>query len=565
VAFTPESGGFYVGDLFHGVDVTCQSRHAQLILVQYAVSWGEQVLGMGPTEDYLRIAADHRDGYVALTSIMSADDLKLFGSMRGPAVAIGGQPVQPGGATVIADNVGGAAAAVEHLIAHGHRRIGFVGAMSQFDVRQRYESYLATLRRARIEPDPDLCYAVVDDLGSGGAQAVESIMEAGIPLTAVFVSTDTQGILLMERLAQAGVRVPEDVAVVGFDDSQLTQTAVPALTSVRQSPARLGSTAATLLLDALDGGPEPSGVHLVPTHLIERHSCGCYTTQRHLFDGDTDWLRDDWRERLARVLTLALEDPTGSLDESNGPEREWPSVHVVIDALEDSINGRRIARIGELDAAWFEASLLTPTADTLMRIVDLLEFVALCRQQPGARDSALLGTGLQDFLAQSRLQILRYAANVDPGPNSNSPPITRDMLRRFLEPGDQKRQSIDWLAEIGAVAGCLALWEPGPDERARLRVESLYGKVGATQGGVSIQPELFPPRDWLDACRIDGEPCAVMVLPIDTPRRRIGVIAAAVLPDQRYYSDYWNLQYAASLLALVLERREAATDPSASA
>jgi DNA-binding LacI/PurR family transcriptional regulator len=560
VAITPEAGGFYVGDLFGGADRACRLRNAQLIVVQIAISWEAQVREPAPIEDYLRIAAEHRDGFMALTSVMPADDLRLLAALPGPSVAIGGNPIASGACTVVADNVGGTAAAVEHLIGHGHRRIGFVGAMSQFDVRQRYESYLATLEKAGIKPDSAICYAVVDDLGHGGRQAAESILEAGIPLSAVFVSTDTQCITMMERLRAADVRIPEDVAIVGFDDSELTQTAVPALTSIRQSPGAIGAAAATLVLDALDGIPIPPGQRAIQTQLIQRHSCGCVANHRHLLGGDTDWLASDWREQLARVLARAVAAPVELPDDRFDPALEWPRVGVVVEGLDDAINGRRGLRIAALDEAWFEASSRTRNADTLMRIVELLEFVGLCRQSRGDVAAAELRSGLQDFLAQSRLQILRYAAAMDPTRNPTGAPTIREVARWFLNESPQRRQDLDWLCQIDAIAGCLALWEPRAEGRPRLRIESLYGETGGTQGGVAIEPESFPPREWLDACSIDGGPCAVMVVPIVSPRRQIGVLAAALPANQRYYSGYWNLQYGAALLALQLERRAQAAE-----
>jgi hypothetical protein len=70
-----------------------------------------------------------------------------------------------------------------------------------------------------------------------------------------------------------------------------------------------------------------------------------------------------------------------------------------------------------------------------------------------------------------------------------------------------------------------------------------------------VAPESFPPTDWLDACRIDGEPCAVMIVPVISDRGPVGVLATAIPADHRYYDGYWNLQNAAALLAFALENR----------
>jgi DNA-binding LacI/PurR family transcriptional regulator len=555
VAFTPEAGGFYVGAIFRGADQVCRSRNAQLILVQHAVSWQAAVFHPAPLDDYLRIAADYRDGFIAMASVLSDDELELMRRLRGPSASIAGPPFHEDGASVVSDNAGGTALAVQHLIDHGHKRIGFVGAMGQFDVRRRYESYLATLEKAGIQPDPALTYAVQDDLTAGGREAAEAIIEAGLPLTAIFASTDTQGVALMDRVRAADVRVPADLAIVGFDDSELAQTAVPALTSVRQVPEQLGSTAAGLVLDALDGKPPEPGVRVIPTQLVQRHSCGCLDNYQHLLEAAADWNEPDWQERLAAVLAHALVAPSTPMPASPDRSSVWPSASVVVDALDDAIRGRRMPDVSKLDEAWWEASTRTRNAETLLRLVDLLEFVALCRQPEAGSDPDALRTGLRDFLSQSRLQILRSAAIADPMRHPSGPRTTRTILRSFLEDRRGARQGIDWLAGVDARAGCLALWEHGPDERPSLRIEALYGETGGTQGGGLLAPESFPPRHWLDANSIEGDTSTIMITPVISPQRNIGVLATILPSAHRFYDGYWNLQYAAAMLALSLENR----------
>jgi DNA-binding LacI/PurR family transcriptional regulator len=555
IGFTPEAGGFYVGDIFRGAYEVCRSRHTQLILIQYAVSWQAAVFQPGPIDDYLRIAADYRTGFIATASVLSPDDLALLGRLGCPAVSIAGPPFSEDGASVVTDNGGGAALAVEHLIGHGHKRIGFVGAMGQFDVRQRYESYLASLEKAGIKPDPALTFAVQDDLSAGGREAAEAILEAGVPLTAVFASTDTQGVAMMDRLRAAGVRVPSELAVVGFDDSEMAQTAVPALTSVRQVPEQLGSVAASLVLDALDGRPIAPGTRVIPTQLVVRHSCGCFDGYQHLLEATVDWNRPDWREKLADVLAHALAAPSTPMPESFDRARVWPSVEIVVEAFDDALAGRQLPDVSKLDEAWFEAITQTRKAETLLRLVDLLEFVALCRQPEAGSDPDTLRTSLRDFLSQARLQILRSAAIADRMRHPNGPRVTRTVLRTYVDEPHDKRQSIDWLASIDACAGCLALWEPGPDGRPNLRIEALFGTTGGTQGGSVLAPESFPPRDWLDANYVEGEARMVMITPIVLAGADLAVLATVLPADRLSHERYWNLQYAAAMLALSLGRR----------
>jgi hypothetical protein len=485
--------------------------------------------------------------------VQTPDELTQLGELAPPGVALAGPPFQDRGDFVLADNVGGVARAVEHLIGHGHRSIGFVGTFVHFDVRQRYQGYVEALENAGIKPDPGLTYAVQNDLSPGGWEAADAIVEAGVPLSAVVAASDTHAVALMDRLRSAGVRVPDDVAVVGFDDSELAQTAVPALTSVRQLPESLGCAAAEIVFDKVDGLSTEPARRVVPTTLVQRHSCGCFDSHQHLLEAAADWNAPSWREQLADVLVRALIVPTGPSD-SVDKQVVWPSVDVVVEALDDAIRGRRVANISGLDEAWWEASAQTRNAETLLRLVDLLEFVAICRQGSANTDPESLRSRLRDFLAQSRLQILRYAAIADPLRHPNGPRVSRNVVRSFLEKGRDQGRSLDWLSYVDAIAGCLALWEPGPDGRPALRIEAMYGETGGTQGGSPIAPESFPPVDWLDACRFEGMPCTVMIVPLVTPRGPVGVLATALPPEHRYYDGYWSLQLAAGLLALTLEK-----------
>jgi hypothetical protein len=450
----------------------------------------------------------------------------------------------------VVDNADGAAQAVRHLVAHGHTRIGFVGAFVQHDIMERYRGYLAALEEAGIDPDPALVYSVANDLSPGGRDAAEAILQAGIPLSAVFASTDTHALDLMAAFAEADVRVPEDVAIIGFDDSEIAQTAVPALTSVRQIPHGLGSVAATTLFDLLNGIPGWEGTHVLPTALIKRHSCGCFETQQEFYGESHDWNAPDWQENLRDVLEQGLVPGRSS----GGSGEIWPGVEVVIRAFDSAVRGLPVSNVAGLDEAWRSASDRTRNAETLLGLVDLLEFVGLCRQSGTADDVETIRPRLRGFLAQARLQILRYSAIADPLRHPQAPRIVRDLTRSFLDPRLRVEANLDWLHHFDATHGCLALWEPGKHGRT-LRVAAWYGDAtGCPPAGALIAPENFPPADWMGYEAADGAPRTVTIVPILTPSRDWGILAAILPEKHRYYDGFWALQYGVSLVALALER-----------
>src|SRR5665811_1899416 len=107
------------------------------------------------------------------------------------------------------DNAGGVRAAVEHLIEHGHTRIGFAGNLVQSDMRERYDAYRATLIAHGLE---------TDNVEVGGRRVATELMARGIPVTAMFVATDRNAFGLIEGLKDGGLALPDDLAIIGFDD-----------------------------------------------------------------------------------------------------------------------------------------------------------------------------------------------------------------------------------------------------------------------------------------------------------------------------------------------------------
>jgi DNA-binding LacI/PurR family transcriptional regulator len=542
--FAPEAGGFWVGDVMTGVDEVCARRGIPLTVIQTAVGWQASVSDRFPVYDYYRLARNHRLGMLVITS--TAHELAALSRIREPMIAIDGPHPRPGEPTVVLDNAGGAAQAVGHLVEHGHRKIGFVGAFVQHDVMERYRGYLAALEAAGIEPDETLVYGVPTDLSAGGREAAAAILEAGVPLTAVFASTDTHAVDLIEALSEAGVRVPEDVAVIGFDDSEIAQTAVPALTSVRQIPSVLGSEAANVLLDFVDGVPGADGKHVVSTKLILRHSCGCFDRPHDFVDAAVDWNAPDWQDRLRDMLESALA-AYPELTSADHAGMHWTGVETVVRAFDAAVRGLPPSHVTELDEAWRGASRHTRNAETLLGLVDLLEFVGLCRQGSAHGDPDAVRLRLRGFLAQARLQIVRYTAVADPLRHQQAPKTVREMTRSFLDPSPKGSTNLEWLKYVNATRGCVALWEPGKGERS-LRIAGLYGEnTGGLELGAIVAPEDFPPVGWHD-----GDARTVTIVPIVAPNCDWGILAVVLPCEHRYFDGFWALQYGTSYLALVL-------------
>jgi DNA-binding LacI/PurR family transcriptional regulator len=169
------------------------------------------------------------------------------------------------------DNRRGARRATEHLLELGHRRIGHITGSPELRISdQRVEGYRDGLAWAGIELDP----ALLEEgrfSEEGGFAAMGALLDRS-DLTAVFAANDLSAIGAMAAAAERGLRVPDDVSVVGFDDLRLSRYTTPPLTTVRQPAAEIAERATQLLLDLAAGVAVEQRLHVLPPELIVRGS-----------------------------------------------------------------------------------------------------------------------------------------------------------------------------------------------------------------------------------------------------------------------------------------------------
>jgi DNA-binding LacI/PurR family transcriptional regulator len=171
------------------------------------------------------------------------------------------------------DNVLGGRLATEHLLGLGRRRIAFVGSVSDQwpEFKQRFEGYSLALREAGLALSRGL-QVPAQSLDSAGYAAGITLLSSGEPFDAVFAASDLIAIGLMRALSERGVAVPEEVAVVGFDDISIASYVDPPLTTVRQDTVEVSRMLVDRLVELIEGDEIESG--LVAPRLIVRRSCG---------------------------------------------------------------------------------------------------------------------------------------------------------------------------------------------------------------------------------------------------------------------------------------------------
>ncbi|HEY6748142.1 MAG TPA: LacI family DNA-binding transcriptional regulator [Mycobacteriales bacterium] len=220
--------------------------------------------------DYLRHG--HVDG-VLFISTHAADPLpRILVAERLPAV-LSARPVSPLAISYVdVDSVAGAGLAVDHLVERGRRRIATIAGPQDMPAGQdRLRGWTEALALHGLPHGPELVAYGDFDRGSG-ARAMEELLGRGIEFDGLFVASDLMALDAVAVLREHGLQVPQDVAVVGFDDSDAATQARPALTTVRQPVEEMAKALTLTLLDRIGDPDAPITSRVFPPKLIRRAS-----------------------------------------------------------------------------------------------------------------------------------------------------------------------------------------------------------------------------------------------------------------------------------------------------
>ena len=264
----PDIFGEFFSEVIRGIDQAVRDAGLQ-VLLSSSHSTAEGLFAaakaMGGRVDGFIVMAPDGDAETAVERIRK----------RFPVVLLNPRAETPGTVSVSIANYEGAFAAVSHLLRLGHRRVAIVsGPMGNADSDERLRGYRAALIAHDIEPDDRLVLPGAFTEASGYEAGGRFVRIRPMP-TAVFAANDGMAIGLMSRLSEGGIRVPEDVAVMGFDDIPTARYLAPPLSTVRTDAHQLGACAVAGFLDVLNSGDDELNRRWVmPWDLVIRRSCG---------------------------------------------------------------------------------------------------------------------------------------------------------------------------------------------------------------------------------------------------------------------------------------------------
>ncbi|RPJ20333.1 MAG: ATPase, partial [Chloroflexi bacterium] len=227
--------------------------------------------------DFVPVGPWNTDGLIVIAPHQGAGDMARYLE----EVLAAGHPVvfaesAENRPAISVDNENGIFQALSHLKGHGHRRLAFIsgGLGWQGDSRERLQAFLTGCEKFGLETEQRLM-AYGGFSTPGGYQAMRQILASGVPFTAVVAANDESAVGAIQALQAAGLSVPQDIAVIGFDNRFEARNQVPPLTTIDQPGHDIGYQALKLMLRRLNGEGDASTMVRVPARLVIRVSCGC--------------------------------------------------------------------------------------------------------------------------------------------------------------------------------------------------------------------------------------------------------------------------------------------------
>ncbi len=478
-----------------------------------------------PETDFVPIGPWNTDGLIAINPLHSearSHDLQQVRAAGHPVQFIGSGENGP---TIVADNTGGILAAMEHLVEHGHQRIAFIAGSREDmagDSGARLAAYRAALAQHGLSADERLV-AYGRHMYDAGDAAMRQIIGSGATFTAVLASNDESAFGALQALREAGLKIPQDVAIIGFDDRPECAVQEPALTSVHIPLFKMGYRAVELLLLQMRGGAEPVELTKIATRLVLRESCDC-----------------GWNSpRPPRAAPLVAVEPAavlparlaGAMAEAILAETQGSNLDAVVQRCQRLV-AALIAGIEQHDLIGFQetlADLLRETAtegnDThvwqaaISHLGSELPALLAAWGQPATRDLA------RELLDRARVAISaatlrqRQQFVVDQSWTDGRIGLVTARLLTALDEAQVYQILAQHLPEMGIRSAAVTLLEAEGEDPVAW--SSLRIVTAAAQPTCRFQTRDYPPAGLCAS----AQPFSQALLPLVNPRGQLGYVA----------------------------------------
>ena len=468
-----------------------------------------------------------------------------------PAVVIGVDGT--GHSTLMLDNRGGFRQVLRHLIdVHGHQRIAMIeGPAGNLDAQERSSTYLEVLQEAGFDTDPALRARGQFHVASG-RQAMVDLLSRGVPFTALVCANDEMAKGALSVAVERGLRVPEDIAICGFDDLLSIYRMGPSLTSVNHSFDTEGEIGLRLLVDKLNGESVPLFTAL-PTRLVVRRTCGCLAP----LVGNDRWNAPP--QERAEALVRQMHAPEALVASFT------QEVLALEQALFDGEGGSAFAQVlTRMAFAWLgEQSDVSPLQNLL---------VNMHRHWAGVLDPARFATASERLLSGQILLsnvIEQFHNREQVATNNNTWDLRRELKKRMTAVDIDALMGVlsAALLRLGVTTCLLALYDR-PTSLQRVREEGLPPTsrlVLALDDGVmrdELLGEQFSTEQLVPTrLLLHSPPRQRVILPMFYLQEHFGYIVLERLPEERFtFEDLHHEITTALHSSLVVKELAAARD-----
>ncbi len=475
--------------------------------------------------DFVPIGPWNTDGLIVVNPLHSASRSRYLQDVIAaghPVLFIGSGERGP---TLVADNAGGILEAMLHLVKHGHQRIAFIaGTLEDMegDTGDRLRAYHSALHAYGLPADPRLV-AYGRHIFDGGYAAMWQIIDSGAPFTAVLASNDESALGAMQALKETGRKIPQDVALIGFDDRPESAVQEPALSTVHIPLFKMGYHAVELLLQQIEGRAGTIEPVKIASRLVTRESCGCGRSDRPGDDFETVTQFESPEPRV-RHLQLAQTLAASVLAKAQhlNPEQVQAWGQRLIETF--------IAGVEQNNGAVFQEAL-----DSILRqaagqddthiwqaAISILRHEApsllAAGSQPATHDLAydLLDRARAAISAAMRRQHRHYSVAQHWTINRIGKLTTR--LLTTLDETQVFQVLAQHLPEMGISLASVALFEAEDDDPVAWSV--LRGITAPRQAAIRFSSRQFPPP----GLRPGDQPFSLALLPLVNQRGQLGYV-----------------------------------------
>ena len=468
-----------------------------------------------PENDFVPVGPWNTDGLIAINPLITTERSQYIQQVIAeghPVVFVG-----PGekGASVALDNESGIRQAIEHLALHGHKCIAFIAGHENNEVDAdsmlRLQAYRRAVQEFGLDNNPRLIVHGYHDI-SRGRQAMQQLLESNVGLTAVLASNDHSAIGAMETIRKGGLRIPEDIAMIGFDDWPDAARQNPPLTSVHYPVVEAGRRALAFLLEIINEQSSADKCVQVPVKLVVRESCGCLPGRQMSRDHSASAERD--QDSITSLPSIAKSICEGVKDETRFIESHELTIlsTQLVEAFHHSLREkdpesfravfsgilRQVEEVGDDPHVWHTA--LSSLEESVQRLLVV-----------GNDD---VGPQVEEMMRQGRIAISssirrQYRQHVYHR-GFIADQIGRLSSRLFMATDENQifNALSEYLGPIGIRHILVAIFEAdGNDPVARTR---LYPTTESTVLPISFPSRQFPPAGVFPA----GEPFSLALFPL---------------------------------------------------